>query len=116
MPVRLPVEFRSTCALASENPIRYCFAIPRLLPQAPPPAVALGWFVLKNVVPESVPALPTFFSPAANVSLKPQLLLPLVLVASNRAASVMVPPAVAVDVQSAGELNTPLELLRSLII
>src|SRR6266478_1887030 len=66
-----PVPFRSTVAEASANPIRYCRAMPRLEPQDPPPAVELGWLVLKNVVPETVVALDTTFSPAARLTFQP---------------------------------------------
>jgi len=48
---------------ASAKPTKYSRAMPRFELQAPPPAVALGWLVLKNVVPAMVTALPTIFSP-----------------------------------------------------
>src|SRR5678815_2010598 len=59
----VPRPFRSTVAPASAKPTRYSRAMPRFEPQEPPPAVELGWLVLKKVVPEMVTALPTAFSP-----------------------------------------------------
>src|SRR6185436_12096779 len=85
----VPSPFRSTVAPASAKPTRYSRAMPRFEPQAPPPAVALGWLVLKNVVPAIVTALPTDFSPAASRMNQPfrdsvVLLSTTWLVASNR--------------------------------
>src|SRR5438309_11956649 len=83
-----PVPFRSTVAEASANPIRYWRAMPRLEPHEPPPAAELGWLVLKNVVPETVVALDTTFSPAARLTFQPfnpngSVPLTMTLVASN---------------------------------
>src|SRR5687767_9063232 len=63
--------------------------MPRFDPQAPPPAVLLGWLVLKNVVPEMVTALPTDFSPGARSIFQPNSLTPETLVASNTSVEVM---------------------------
>src|SRR5581483_11324378 len=73
----------------------YWRAIPRLLPQAPPPAVELGWLVLKNVVPPSVTVPPTSFSPRPKLIFQPKSLTPSVVVASNNCESLVVAGGVA---------------------
>src|SRR5688572_3144625 len=70
--VRPPTALRSLVAVASAVATWYCRATPRLLPQVPPPAVADGWLVLKNVVPLIEIALPTTFSPAPRVMNQPR--------------------------------------------
>src|SRR5438309_11038441 len=91
-----PTPFTSVVADASAKPTRYSRATPRLeVQEVPlvPPAVELGWLVLKKVVPDTVVALETTFSPAPRTifqPFRPSALVPstsTVLVASNRAAS-----------------------------
>src|SRR6185369_6132952 len=64
--------FSSVVAVAFWKFTRYSRAMPRLLPHAPPPALAEGWLVLNSVVPATVVDEPTVFSPAASVTFQPR--------------------------------------------
>src|SRR5258708_34287717 len=69
-----PTPFTSTVADASAKPTRYSRATPRFeVQEVPlvPPAVELGWLVLKKVVPDTAVALETTFSPAARMIFHP---------------------------------------------
>src|SRR6185503_3790000 len=123
----VPRPFRSTVAEASAKPTRYSRAMPRFEPQAPPPAVPLGWLVLKNVVPAMVTALPTTFSPAASDTNQPLLdeavlVSTLELVASKRSPAVNGAarlPSAAAAIETVVLLAAPTsasELSRSLIM
>ncbi len=79
---RPEVAFSSACAVASWKLISYTRAIPRLLPQFAPPAVAEGWLVPKKVVPATVMDDPTVFSPEPSVSIQPLALRRLLCAAS----------------------------------
>src|SRR5688500_9635529 len=63
--------------------------MPRFEPHEPPPAVELGWLVLKNVVLEIVTAVPTFFSPARRLIFQPKSFTPSTFVASNTSVELM---------------------------
>src|SRR6266568_1332748 len=119
------VAFRLVVAVASLKLTSYTRAIPRLLPQFWPPAVAEGWLVPKKVVPAIVTDDPIVFSPERSLIIHP---LPLSksacacviceleqavscrqsLVASNRSASVIG----AVGLTVAGLTSTNLRSLN----
>src|SRR5437764_2802541 len=114
-----PTPFRSVVAAASAKPTRYSRAIPRFEPQAPPPAVELGWLVLKNTVPATLVALEITFSPPPRMIFQPFSpsgsvpLTSAALLASNTSASVRGEPVGEVekpDILTEVELVAPLRL------